>query len=118
MHIITLFPYINIDTDTTFCYRYQIDLYRQYTHNVIALKEGVFGWKAETFHQEHRPPHTANAHCLQQWAAMSAAVIWQFAGWISPIPLWLIISISTDYILPLLKKYGVYNANKYFSRNK
>ena len=35
-------------------------------------------------------------------AATSAAVIWQFAGWISPIPLWLIISISTDYIPPPL----------------
>ena len=41
-----------------------------------------------------------------------------FAGWISPIPLRLIISISTDYIPPLLTKYGVYNADKYFSRNK
>ena len=51
-------------------------------------------------------------------AATSAAVIWQFAGWISPIPLRLIISISTDYIPPLLTKYGVYDADKYFSRNK
>ena len=51
-------------------------------------------------------------------AATSAAVIWQFAGWISPIPLRLIISISTDYIPPLLTKYGVYNADRYFSRNK
>ena len=42
----------------------------------------------------------------------------QFAGWISPIPLQLIISISTDYIPPLLTKYGVYNAVKCFSRNK
>ena len=31
-------------------------------------------------------------------AATSAAVSWQFAEWISPIPLRLIISISTDYI--------------------
>ena len=30
-------------------------------------------------------------------AATSAAVIWQFAGWISQIPLRLIISILTDY---------------------
>ena len=44
-------------------------------------------------------------------AATSAAVIWQFAGWISPIPLRTIISISTDYIPPLLTKYGVYNAD-------
>ena len=51
-------------------------------------------------------------------AATSAAVIWQFAGWISQIRLWLIISISTDYIPPLLTKYGVYNADKCFSRNK
>ena len=56
-------------------------------------------------------------------AATSTAVIWQFAGVdftgrISPIPLRLIISISTDYIPPLLTKYGVYNADKYFSRNK
>ena len=51
-------------------------------------------------------------------AATSAAVIWQFAGCISPIPLWLIISISTDYIPPLLTKYSVYNVDKYFSRNK
>ena len=51
-------------------------------------------------------------------AATSAAVIWQFAGCISPIPLRLIISISTDYIPPLLTKYSVYNVDKYFSRNK
>ena len=51
-------------------------------------------------------------------AATSAAVIWQFAGWISPIPLRMIISISTDYIPPLLTKYGVYDADKYFSRNE
>ena len=42
----------------------------------------------------------------------------QFAGWILPIPLRLIITISTDYIPPLLTKYGVYNAVKCFSRNK
>ena len=41
-----------------------------------------------------------------------------FAGLISPIPLRLIISISTDYIPPLLTKYGVCNAVKCFSRNK
>ena len=50
-------------------------------------------------------------------AATSAAVSWQFSGWISPIPFWLVISISTDYITALLTKYGVYNAVKYFSRN-
>ena len=43
-------------------------------------------------------------------AATSAAVNWQFAGWISPIP--------PPYIPPLLTKYGVYNAVKCFSRNK
>ena len=42
----------------------------------------------------------------------------QFAGWISPIPLRLIISISTDDIPPLSTKYGVYNAVKCLSMNK
>ena len=42
----------------------------------------------------------------------------QFARWISQIPLRLIISISTDYIPPLLTKYGFYNAVKCFSMNK
>ena len=35
-------------------------------------------------------------------AATSAAVSWQFSGWISPIPFWLVISISTDYITALV----------------
>ena len=51
-------------------------------------------------------------------AAMAAAVSWQFAGWISPIPLQMIISISTDYIPALLTTYGVYNVVEYFSRNE
>ena len=51
-------------------------------------------------------------------AGTTSTVSWQFAGWISLIPLRLFISISTDYISPLLTKYGVYNAVKYFSRNK
>ena len=51
-------------------------------------------------------------------AATVTVVIWQFAGWTSPIPLLLIISMSTDHMPPLLTKYGVYNADKYFSRNK
>ena len=50
--------------------------------------------------------------------AASAAVSWRFAGWILPIPPRLIVSISTDYIPPLLTKYGVYNADKYFRKNK
>ena len=40
------------------------------------------------------------------------------ARWISPIPLRLIILISTDHIPPLLTKYGVYNAVKCLNRNK
>ena len=51
-------------------------------------------------------------------AATSAAVSWQFAGCISLILFGLVISISTDYIPALLTKYGVYNAVKYFNRNK
>ena len=51
-------------------------------------------------------------------AATSAAVSWQFVGWISQIPFQLVISVSTDYIPPLWTKCGVYNAVKYFSRNK
>ena len=50
--------------------------------------------------------------------ATSANVSWQFVGQISQIPLWLIVSISTDYVPPLLTKCGVYNVDKYFSRNK
>ena len=51
-------------------------------------------------------------------AATLAAVSWQFAGWISPIPFWLVILISTDYSPTLLTKYSVYSAVKYFCRNK
>ena len=43
-------------------------------------------------------------------AATSAAVSWQFAGWISLIP--------PRLYSPLLTKYGVCNAVKCFSRNK
>ena len=74
------------------------------------------------FYQPVDPDRVISNHRYSQIAAMSAAVIWQFAGWISPIPLRaevrLIISISTDYIPSLLTKYGVYNADKYFIRNK
>ena len=51
-------------------------------------------------------------------AATLAAVTWQFAGWISLIPFWLVILISTEYSPTLLAKYGVYSAVKYFCRNK
>ena len=36
------------DTDTTFLYRHQINPYRRYTHNLIAQRETVLSWEAET----------------------------------------------------------------------
>ena len=52
---------IDTDTDITFWYRYQIDPYRRITHNLIALREAILSWKAETYNQEHRPPLTTTA---------------------------------------------------------
>ena len=51
-------------------------------------------------------------------AASSAAVSWQFAEWILPNLLRLVISISTDYIPSLLTKYGVHVVVKYCSKCK
>ena len=55
---------MDTDTDTTLWYRFQIDPYCWYTHNLIALREAVLSWKAEICDQENHPPATPTACML------------------------------------------------------